>query len=321
VPGPDTVIPLFEQEHVYFVGGDNRRSVDVEVVFPEADLAYEQITLEFTLGCPDGGCDWWDRKGYLGVVREPGTEDESVTEILRFITPYRVGGSWSIDVTALRPLLADNATVRVFIDTWVGPGHQNGAGWLVDATLDYRGGILDPRPVAVIPFWDEMGFVSGDPARPIAESVLPSTVSIPEGATKVELRSLITGHGQGNAENCAEFCQKVHGYSVGGTGYQRTVWRDDCAETGVPGQQGTWTYPRAGWCPGADVIPWVEDVTEAVTPGADVTVTYHVSDYENTCRPDAPICTGCTLGTGCEYNGGSHTEPHYRMSALLVAYR
>ena len=30
---------------------------------------------------------------------------------------------------------------------------------------------------------------------------------------------------------------------------------------------------------------------------------------------------GCTLGTGCPYDGGSHTEPVYYVSSLLIAYR
>jgi len=49
-------------------------------------------------------------------------------------------------------------------------------------------------------------------------------------------------------------------------------------------------------------------------------VTYDVATYENTCRPDATSCTGCIAGTR-DYDGNSHTEPHYRVSALLVLYR
>ena len=57
------------------------------------------------------------------------------------------------------------------------------------------------------------------------------------------------------------------------------------------------------------------------TPGQDVEVLYDVSEYENTCRPDAPDCMGCSLGTGCEYDGGSHTPPVVKMSAVLVVYQ
>jgi hypothetical protein len=77
-------------------------------------------------------------------------------------------------------------------------------------------------------------------------------------------------------------------------------------------------YPRAGWCPGAPVLPWTEDLYGLP---AELTIGYDVEAYENTCRPDAATCTGCTLGTGCEYDGGAHTEPRFEQSALIVFYR
>lgn len=323
-PGPDVSVTAFDGAHVYFLGwedGQNQRQIDVELEFPAAELGYEAVTLELGLRCPEGGCDWWDRAAYLGVVEGAGTEEERVLEVARFMTPYRVEGAWTIDVSSLRPLLSGTRTLRVFIDTWVGPGHANGDGWLVDARFDFVGGVPAELPVEVIPLWAYSEATVGDPALPVDGQIEPVTVAIPAGASRVELRSIITGHGQGNAENCAEFCQLAHGYLVGTAAVQRTVWRDDCAENPIDDQQGTWTYPRAGWCPGADVIAWVEDVTEGATPGREVQVLYDVSSYENTCRPDAETCMGCALGTGCEYDGGNHTPPVVRMSAVLVAYQ
>ena len=315
------MLTLFDGEHIYF-GQRNQRAVDVEITFPDAELGYESITLNLALRCPNGTlCDWWDRHGHLGIVNRPGSDEESLVEIARFITPYRVEAAWTLDVTSLRPLLAGTQTVRVFIDTWVGPGHANGEGWLVDASLDMVGGIPDPLPIAVVPVWNETTYETGNPGNPIAAQVPDVTVEIPAEATRAELRTLITGHGQGNAENCAEFCPKVHGFQVGTQDWQRTVWRDDCAENPVQPQAGTWQYPRAGWCPGADVIPWVEDVTEAIEAGTSVTLRYATEPYENTCRPDASPCSGCTLGTGCDYDGGNHTMPVYKMSAAIIVYR
>ena len=74
----------------------------------------------------------------------------------------------------------------------------------------------------------------------------------------------------------------------------------------------------AGWCPGAIVAPWETDL--ALAPGP-LTIGYDVEAYTNTCRPDAPTCTGCTLGTGCDYDGGNHTEPSFQQSAVLVLTR
>jgi hypothetical protein len=323
-PGPDVSVTAFDGAHVFFLGwedGQNQRQIDVELEFPAAELGYEAVTLELGLRCPEGGCDWWDRAAYIGVVEGAGTEEERVLEIARFMTPYRVEGAWTIDVSSLRPLLSGTRTLRVFIDTWVGPGHANGDGWLVDARFDFVGGVPAELPVEVIPLWAYSEATVGDPALPVDGQVEPVTVAIPAGASRVELRSIITGHGQGNAENCAEFCQLAHGSLVGTAAVQRTVWRDDCADNPINDQQGTWMYPRAGWCPGADVLAWVEDVSDGATAGQEVQVTYDVSSYENTCRPEAETCMGCALGTGCEYDGGNHTPPVVKMSAVLVAYQ
>ena len=93
-------------------------------------------------------------------------------------------------------------------------------------------------------------------------------------------------------------------------------------------QKGNWRYPRAGWCPGAYVAPAVADVTAALQPGKSATFDFLVRsrkdsswvEFDNTCRPDAETCQGCTLGTGCEYDGGRHTPPHEKVSVTLVLY-
>ncbi|MFV8749778.1 peptide-N-glycosidase F-related protein [Nannocystaceae bacterium ST9] len=319
-PGEDATIVAYEQAYVYF-GDENHRQIDVVVEFPPAELTYAGAELEIELSCPNGKCDWWDRHGFLGVVIDPGSDQERIVELARFITPYRVGANWTIDVAALRPLLAGEVTLRLFIDTWVGPGHANGDGWMVDARFVLKGGVPERIPIAVIPAWYETTFEYGNPMIPTADSIAPVDVAIPAEATAVELRTLITGHGQGNLDNCAEFCPKNHGFLIGDQSYVKEILRDDCADTPVEGQQGTWQYSRAGWCPGAEVLAWVEDVGAAMPAGATTTLRYDVEAYENSCRPDAPECTGCSLGTGCEYDGGNHTAPVYKFSSVVVAFR
>ena len=64
-----TSISLLDQEHVYFVGGDNRRIVEFEADLP-VNLNGRSITLELDLDCPQGSCDYWDRKGSLEWLDE-----------------------------------------------------------------------------------------------------------------------------------------------------------------------------------------------------------------------------------------------------------
>src|SRR5262249_23719228 len=116
--GEDTQVVGFDKQPIFFDGADKNRTADVTVSCPGAG-SYDKITMRLALGCPKGGCDHWDRFGTLGVVKKGAGENGSdlVIEIARFITPYSLTAKWDIDVTALRPLLAGDVTLRAFIDT------------------------------------------------------------------------------------------------------------------------------------------------------------------------------------------------------------
>lgn len=321
-PGADAIVTPFDHTHIYFTGDDNKRVVDNMAVFP-TEGSYSQILLHLSLSCPSGGCDSWDRFASLSLVTEKGQNGapDAEIEIARYITPYKVKADWDIDVTDLRPLLKGDVTLRAFIDTWVGPGSPYGAGWEVTASFEMKGGIPEKEPIAAIPVWNRTYAVYGDPAKTIPSQLPAQTVTLPEGATSYALRTFVTGHGQGNKGNCAEFCKRDHTVTVGAAPHTQMIWRTDCATTGVPGQQGTWKYSRAGWCPGAVVAPWTLDVTADLTGQTQGSFNYDVEAYENTCRPDAATCASCTLGAMCDYDGGNHTEPNYQVSSLLIAYR
>jgi hypothetical protein len=321
MPGTDATVNAFSKTPVFFTGSDNQRQVDAPVSFPETG-AYEKIMLHIALDCPVGGCDVYDRFGSLGVVTTKGQDGgpDTVVEVMRFITPFGVGASWDLDVTDLRPLLTGDLTMRVFIDTWVGPGSQYGSGWLATATFTMTGDVPSPLPIANVPVWEGLYVTYGDPSKPISMSVPPGMVTVPK-ASSYALRNFITGHGQGNAGNCSEFCPKTHTITVGTKAHTQKIWRTDCATTAAPGQQGTYQYSRAGWCPGADVKPWTFDVTADIGSESAASLSYDVEAYTNTCRPDAMPCTGCTLGTSCAYDGGAHTEPYYELSSLVIAYQ
>jgi hypothetical protein len=314
--GEDTTVETFAKKQISFTSAENHRVVDIDAKFPESGT-YEKITLHLALECPDGKCDAWDRFGTLGVATKKGDkpENDTVVEVMRYMTPYGVGGAWDLDVTDLRPLLKGAITLRAFIDTWVGPGSPYGNGWSLSASFEMKGGVPEREAVAVIPIWLMHSGVYGDPAKPIAMSFPAQTITKPT-ATSFALRTFITGHGQGNSDNCAEFCPREHTITVGGASHKQKIWRTDCATSTVPGQKGTYKLSRAGWCPGADVRPWIVDVDMS-----DPKIAYDVQTYENTCRPDATTCTGCTLGTDCKYDGGNHTEPVYYVSSVLIAYR
>ncbi len=112
----------------------------------------------------------------------------------------------------------------------------------------------------------------------------PVRVAIPAEATRVELVSILSGHGQTDGDNCAEWCDHRHQFAV--NGHELPVLRPDdvvgtlrgCALRVVdgvpPGQGGNWAPGRAYWCPGLPVDAVRVDVTEHVTPGEEAELTY-----------------------------------------------
>jgi hypothetical protein len=298
-PGESQVVQAFDGEYIYY-GSKNRRTVDLEVEFPDETTTYTSIRGRFDLDCPNNKCDWWDRYATFGVVLDAGTEEEQFVELDRFITPYRVGFDWEADLTHARPLLTGTVTLRVFIDTWVAEGHSNGDGWLFTAEFDLEGGPPpSPEPIAVLPVWGHLSWLAGLEDNPVEGQVVPQSISVPE-ASQYTFRSFITGHGWDNTQNCAEFCAQDHYYTVAGEEFGREVWREDCSETETDGtQQGTWQYSRAGWCPGAQVWPWDTDVTESIGGASEVDMSYRLNDWEW---------------------WGDGDQPYYYMSGVLVAW-
>jgi hypothetical protein len=337
-PGQDATVVAFDKTLVCFGSGGVgpcSRTVDAQVSFP-ATGSYSKITMHLTLDCPSNGCDPWDRVGSIYAAQPASGGNETLLELGRFMTPYGIKAgvngppAWDIDVTELRPLLAGSITLRVFIDTWVpqGDAKTNGGGWVFGATFHMTGGTPAKAPLVVLPLWvwstngkEPQQVVYGDARWPIDSSVPPQHITLPGGPTSWGIRANITGHGQANLDNCAEFCSKNHGWTVGSTPNTKAIWRTDCAS--FP-SSGTYKLSRAGWCPGASVLPWDIDVSSQVTQGGPTTFTYGVDAYVNTCNGDAPnggICTGCAAGEACGYNGGSHTQPFFYLSSLLIGFK
>jgi hypothetical protein len=308
VPGADTTVTVFNQTLFSWDGMADHRENKVTASLP-ADGVYKTITLHIQLTCPAGGCDPWDRLANIGVIAANG----NTIEIARYATPYGVGGAWDVDVTDLRPILAGSVQFKGFVDTWVG----SGKGWLLTATLKYVGGIPSNVPVAVLPTgWGNLDI--GDPAHPPAPS---ANVTLPAGASRAALRLFVSGHGQGNANNCAEFCSLGHAVLLGGAQVEKKpLWRDDCKNNPINNQAGTWQYARAGWCPGADVKPWTVSLGQHAA-GQSFKVDYAIDSYVNTCSPASCTPSTCVFKTSCDYDNGNHTSPYYAFSGLVIAYR
>lgn len=309
----DTDLSVVTLDHVHQGFGDGLNTREVIEVFtlPDDLSTYGKITMRVSQDCPTGGCDPWDRFSQISVIKDGAT-----FEVGRVMTPYGIACSWDIDVSDYRSVLSGEVEIYSFIDTWVNPG------WLTTVEFIYEEGNAEYEQIEVENIWVDYNVIYGDPARK------PESLSIAKTITtdmkKMMIRVINTGHGQGNFENAAEFYPVTHHVLVGDKGpLDHFLWRDNCEENTCSPQNGNWRYPRAGWCPGADVIPADFDITSMVQGSGEISLAYELAPYTNSCRPDNPDCDGttCAIGDDCEYNNQGHTEPHYKIAVQLFTYR
>jgi hypothetical protein len=203
--------------------------------------------------------------------------------------------------------------LRSFIDTWVNPG------WLVHVDFEFIDGTPSNPNVKVENLWVNDNIIYGDATQPINLPAITKTID--NSAIETRLKFVTTGHGQGNTLNAAEFSQQIHNILVNGNPlFSQALWRSNCGTNPCQPQNGTWQYNRAGWCPGADVIPDYYDITSNTAPGTPATLEYQLQDYTNSCSPNNPNCVSSGNCPDCNYNYNGHTEPHYKISAQLITY-
>jgi len=191
-------------------------------------------------------------------------------ELARWITTYSREGRWVSDASFFLPFIAGGGTVRM--------SYSPGNTYITHLSLRLSNRGKADRATSVTRLYGGASFNST-----YNDNFEPMTVDIPASAKRAEVVALITGHGFGaEMDNCAEFCNHTHHFTVGeGEVVHDNPWVGNfngCAQQisdgVVPNQYGTWTLGRGGWCPGLDVKPFVADVTEHVTPGEPVTVSY-----------------------------------------------
>ena len=326
-PGDTTWVHTFNEDFY------NWATAHVDTfAFPDTLTHFSDIVIFYTIGCPDSpnDCDPWDRLGYLQVLHETGELDSLGQPILepfeigRIITPYDItGGSrpgtctWELDATDYKSLLHDTVILQNYIESWIGGDD----GWLVTVDFAFIEGESDLEPYKVVNLWNDYNVLFGDPEEPIDQALQIRQLDIDSDVASVKLRVTTTGHGQGNTDNCAEFCYKEHTLVVNGETYSYYPWRDDCNQNSCSPQGGTWQYNRAGWCPGDAVEPWEQDISAAVRPGEINKFNYKVEPYENFCRPTNADCVSGVTCPDCDFNYNGHTPPHYSVQAQLISYR
>lgn len=304
-PGTQIVSTL-DNVNITF-GGANSRWYYGAHSMPQHIAGYDQILAYLNISCPGGDCDDWDRLAYIDV-RAP---DGNWVQIIRYITPYGVPCEHSIDLTSYSSLLQGEVEFRMFIDTW-GTG-----GWLIDLDLEYDSGTPDYKYSAVDEVWDgAYNFGNMNALQPV-EVV---DFSHYENAESAHLRLSNTGHGWGenNTSNAAEFYAATNFIDLDGTQtYTEFLWTTcNPNPDGCSPQNGTWTYSRAGWCPGAISPPAEYDLDPTIAAGA-VELTYRFDpNYVDFCHAANP---NCITGSTCP-NCNDGYNPVYHVDGHVITY-
>ena len=192
------------------------------------------------------------------------------TEIARWITTYGREGRWVTDATPFLAYFKRGGKVRVRTDF--------GNAYVTDLSFRFTKEADSPVSSEVIPL-----FTGGAYNATYNDKYEPFELTVPEAAKRVEIVAFITGHGFGkDEENCAEFCNHEHVFTVNGSEYfhDHPVVGDNFGCTKqvpdgtVPNQYGTWYLGRGGWCPGMDVKPLRFDITEDVSNGETAILEY-----------------------------------------------
>ena len=282
-----------------------------DVDFSEIPENVGRVIATLTLGEPEVGYDHWDKKGTIGLYVPDGGDDWEGErfEVFRFITPFRRGWTWYMDVTDLLPLFKDARVFDAHIGTYM-------KGWLVSFDLDFYPGALERTPIKVVNLWNGDAEI-GNPERPHFEFYQSRGVKVPAETTHARVRATVTGHGMfPNSKNAGEFMPIWRTLTIRSEPNEGDVleqdyitqsardhlWKTDVYLNPCRPQGGTWKFDRSGWAPGDKVEPWIVDVQPEFLFGEGITITYELDEYLNEGR-------------------GETWAPHHWTDAVVVFYK
>ena len=279
---------------------------EVEIELPSYMGAFDEIIGNLDITCPNGGCDPWDRISGIEVKGHDG----KWYEIIRYITPYGVACSSTIDLTDFMSILQGKVTFRYYLGT-------QGNGFLYTLNLDYRAGTPEHKYSTVTKLWNA-DYPFGDPAN--LTPVPDVNITLPEAVEEAKLKLVSTGHGWGNNNtgNAAEFHEDTHYIHVNGNQeFEQHNW-ETCNPNpdGCSPQNGTWFHDRAGWCPGTIAQFFDYDLTDFTTENS-IELGYKFNpNYTDNCHPNAPNCINGVTCANCD----DGFNPLLDVASFMISY-
>ncbi|MBP9995348.1 MAG: T9SS type A sorting domain-containing protein [bacterium] len=256
--------------------------------------AFNDITANYQHNCV-GSCDTYDRVGGVRVRNYRG----EWMELFRYITPFGVECEADLDVTDYTSVLQGIVEFELFFETWSGDGYNP------TLTFEMTKGAPEYKYANVEEIWYGT-FSFGDYAN---QQPVPTVgYSFDSNTEKASVKVTTTGHnwssgqnGTYNTGNAAEFLEATHHLFVDDNKeFDQHNW-ENCNPNpfGCQPQNGTWTYPRSGWCPGSIAMVWDFDISSHINKGS-VNLFYQFDpNYIDECHPNYPDCVdgqnGCPL--------------------------
>ena len=282
------------------------QTATVDAELPSYLGAFDKITATLEVRCPSGGCGEWDRVASIDAKGHDGRW----FEIIRYITPYGVPCSHTIDLTDYMSILQGKISFRVNCGTL-----DNG--YLYFLTLNYRKGTPAHKYSYITEVWNKI-FPFGDYAN--LQPVDTFYYAYPPNTVASKLKLISTGHGWGtlNTGNAAEFYNATHKIWVNGASTFTQVNWQDCNPNpdACQPQNGTWYYDRAGWCPGA-IAKWFDFDMTPYVGGNDLELMYKFyNQYIDQCHPNNP---DCVTGVTCS-NCNDGFNPTLDVACNLVSF-
>lgn len=281
-------------------------SQEIEAQLPAFVGSFDQITATLEVSCPPGGCGPWDRVAKVEVQ----THEGNWIEIIRYITPYGVACSHTLDVTDFMSTLQGKIRFRMSCETF-----DNGFEY--ELRLDYRPGVPQYAYSKIDPVWHAT-YDFGNPNK--LQPVEGKTVRFFPNSDAAKLKLISSGHGWGdnNTGNAAEFYNTTHHVWVDGAQtFAQNNWLtcnpnpDACSP-----QNGTWYFDRAGFCPGA-ISPWFDfDLAPYVASGTALLDYKFDENYVDQCHPNNPNCVSGATCPDC--NDGFN--PHLIVASSVINF-
>ena len=293
----------------------SQHSAKGEYPFPSHVGAFNQITAYYDHNCVNGNCDSYDRVGGVKIRNYRG----EWVELFRYTTPFGAQCEDELDVSDYTSLLQGLVEFEFYMESWSGSGYNP------NLDFTFTQGPPDYLYVDVDEIW--FGTYSfGDYANQQPVPVVDYRFSDKTQAASLKLittghnwSSSVTGGNAYNTGNAAEFYEATHHILVNGQNrYDQHLWRTcNPHPAGCTTPNGTWYYPRSGWCPGSIALVWDYDLSSYLNTGHAELFYQFDPNYIDQCHPNYPDCQdGANACPHCS----DPDNPILKVSGKVISY-